>query len=73
LRCSANDFGGVESVEPVECAFDLAIAEAGALQIFFQLVAIRLGVVFTIDEGFEQVHEDVENGFFHQFLFARRE
>ena len=72
-RCRALDFRGVQRVEPVERAFDLAIAEAGALQLFFQLVAIRLGVVVTIDEGFEQVHEDVENGFFHRSLFARRE
>jgi hypothetical protein len=72
-RRRALEFRGVQRVEPVERAFDLAIAEAGALQLFFQLVAIRLGVVVTIDEGFEQVHEDVENGFFHHSLFARRE
>src|SRR6185436_371411 len=47
----------VQPVEPVELA----------------LVSVRLRLIWGIDVRLEQVHQYVEDGFFHQFFLPRRE
>src|SRR6185503_5254970 len=63
----------VQAVEPVERALDLAIVEAGAAELALELVSVRLRLIGGIDVRLEQVHEYVEDGFFHQFFLPRRE
>jgi hypothetical protein len=48
------------------------VAEAGAFELFANLVAVRLGLVVAVDERFEQVHQYVEHAFLHHDLFAMR-
>ena len=61
----------VQAVEPVERALDLAIVEAGAAELALELVSVRLRLIWRIDVRLEQVHEYVEDGFFHQFFLPR--
>src|SRR5690606_28864828 len=69
---SRGGLARVQAFEPIERAVDLAPAEPRALELCAQLVTVGFGFVITIGEGLEQIHEDVENGFFHQSLLARR-
>ena len=63
----------VQAVEPIERALDLAIVETGAAELALELVTVRLRFIWGIDVGLEQVHQYVEDGFFHQFFLPRRE
>ena len=54
-----------QAVEPVECAIDLGIAEAGAGEFIAQFVLIGFRVFLSVDVGLEQIHQYVEYVFFH--------
>ena len=64
---------GIQPVEPVQCTLDLAIVKAGAPELLLELVSVRLRFIVGFDIRLEEVHEYVEDGFFHHFFLPRRE
>ena len=63
----------VQAVEPVERTLDLAVVKAGAPELLLELVPVRLRFIVGFDVRLEQIHEYVEDGFFHHFFLPRRE
>src|SRR5690606_12130023 len=61
-------FGRIQAVEPVERALDLAVAEAGLLELELELATVRLRRPVALGEGLEQIHQHVENAFLHRLL-----
>ena len=65
--------GGAQAIEPIERALDLAIVKPGAAELLLELVPVGLRFILGFDVRLEQVHEHVEDGFFHHFFLPRRE
>src|SRR5690606_24497515 len=72
-RVAARRFGGVQPVEPIERALDLAMPEACLLELDLQRAAARLRITFALGERFEQIHQHVENAFLHRLLVSTRQ